>query len=473
MPEQRERVGIIDNDAWADKMRDRYFAEITDVVDRAEGEIDSAISMGLFIRGFEGAWMDDNTYALRGDKESRLKFQHWFGWDPADDVTTREQLGTIEAFYATGFDFEYVSKEAFARKIFDLCIGDGNKTGFGMRYKEVFQGFKTGDFGAHTAKIKRAMQERVAKEGGMQQVWFDTVFGDDQQMREEYHKKLTDTIRARQGEMEKLGNLRDEAIKKSHSENAGHYQKYEMEDGELLFIPVGWQAAREYVLGDEKKTDARTRLAGHFHEWSDVQQGREDLLGHTFGQGCYRIDPSAYGDLRGGITNYKTWDDFTRARNKKILAGIQADEAETDFLHADGWYTLGARDKNKKMSGMFLMYAHNNREEFRGKTVAEQEKLAVRHLVQKRFKIMLEKSPRDFLYALATAAQVPFRQVEGEGRINLRLGGYGDFPTINDLIHAINAGTFEEDGQPPATQISEFAAIPLSAEEAERQQNQD
>lgn len=155
---------------------------------------------------------------------------------------------------------------------------------------------------------------------------------------EGYFEKIKDN----QIGLQFMGEMKDEALKKHHIENAGYAQFYatgKIEPNgmkEFIWVPVSPTIAGAEARGDLPKTGARFRSAGHVHEVGSY----EERTGTTV-----KFNKKLLGMHRGDITTDKVHEE-TNTRMYKAAVGLGAKEDFVFYKVAENFFE--DEENNKK-----------------------------------------------------------------------------------------------------------------------------
>ncbi len=129
----------------------------------------------------------------------------------------------------------------------------------------------------------------------------------------EEFREYVATAKKNQAQLQILSTLRDDAITKHHSENAGHAQFVEVEYGNYMYMPVSPMEAANYVRADVRKVPPGNRADGHVHEIGWYEENTSAVV---------KFEAAAVGMWRGDITGTRMFEktNFRMAQNSIALA---------------------------------------------------------------------------------------------------------------------------------------------------------
>jgi len=164
-------------------------------------------------------------------------------------------------------------------------------------------------------------------------------------------KKYLQTIRDRQVGLQSIGNLRDEALKGLHPENAGHVKFFELilnGRKEWLWMPTSSKIAKDYVSTDMRKISPATLAKFHVHGVGLYDEKTSASAGFDFDiLQSQRKDIKAERDFRD--TNARMVENsMGLASGESALVRVGQDIANVPIRHKDTKEII--RYENKKLS---------------------------------------------------------------------------------------------------------------------------
>jgi hypothetical protein len=423
-------------------------------------EADKAALAGLFKRGFNESWVDDVIIGVMTDQAARAKIGKALGWTNLD--FSADRIGDVETFFATG-DLKTTSENVVLRELFDEGANAKNEKKK-LSVAQVLQGARTGKFENENGEFSKEDVEEYRKNiedhlkslgrvlTADQKEMFDTLFSSkegDAAKRAEYVDNYLKSMRDNQASLQFFGNLRNEAIKNNHAENAGWALSHDVGGGEALYVTSGTRMARDHVFGDLNKTDTRQRAASHSHVAADLAVG-------DFGQVIKRIRRNDLAIVRTGITNSQSWGG-TNARWVKNYTGFASGDNLADHMNEAGELLIGHSDnsqaawKQTNAAEFAQATAHLNEADPAQKAQKKkiEEALTAQNVVKEVFMPQMETNMQDFLITSATASNVNPIDALTQGKMSMRIpylkdGKVHEFEckNINDLITAMRDGTF-------------------------------
>ncbi len=434
-------------------------------------EQDKAGLMGLFKRGMDRSWLDDAIYAIRNNKEAKEQIGDKLGWK--DNIYTDDKIRDIQMLFATA-DVDFVKKNATMSYFQD--VGENE---FGMKQGEINEGIRTGVFKNKagkdiTAEFKGKVDGLIESNGFDQtdehKQLFDSIFastmGYDQQKLDEMQKLRTralndylETTRKNQSEFQFLGNLRTDALKSGHVENAGYALAREVGGGESLYMGMGVRSARRHVMGDARKMDLRNRAGMQSHSFGYLDEDN--------GQVITEIHQDKFGDLMNGV-DPRTWN-AVNPRMRVHMMGLSSSDKfgsyrDTDdsfyvsrMTNSDGTQTNAAKTWNTKLSKDKKFSGHWQR----AKTQNDQEGLIATAQMNRVFAREMRGSMSAFVMAAAEASGGNATNAAMDGNINFKIfnpkkGTAKLYQNVNQLIADYNKGDWSMDGELPVERINNF-----------------
>jgi hypothetical protein len=430
-------------------------------------EADKLALGGLFQRAFDGAWIDDVIEGTRRNTDMKKKLEDNLNWK--DNEMTPEKLRDIHMMFASGVDMDFVRQNSVVTSLADLA---GQKKYGGLKVEEVHERIRNGTLEqymkAASPDFQNDLDDLVDKSSGLQNTDIATVISGSDSDRAEFMDKYMKVVKDNQAQFQMLGNMRDKAIGKNHSENAGWALSREV-GGEVMYVPMGVDAARDHVLGDLNKTDSLIRLSQHPHVISNLDEDTGNLTG---------IREKEAETIFTGLEDPRVFNRI-RARNLKQLMTISAGENLNEFLDQDGNFVVGStKKKSGKNAGAdagalkAISTKIGNMTERQGKKLAEEigvdydteiknfagldddgkQSVVSKFYLQKQIIPMIRAEPKFFLMASSVAAKSDQRDALNEGKIRLKVegvSGLGDIDNINKIIDWYNDHGGPNDG--PAT----------------------
>ena len=404
---------------------------------------DEAISNAMGMRGQEGWWFDDHDYALRDTPKARKQFKKAFGWDPSNALSSQDKYGTIMSLDATGHDKQFAIKDRFMR----LMAEEAQKLDVPIR--DVYQGL-AGVKGlkfdpSQASELKQRMQAIATKLGGDQYDNYKIIFEAGGTQLEDWNKDYMERLERYKPYFEYWANNRDTAIKGNHTEMAGQFQVAEVAPGKKMFVGSGATSAAKYGLGDLAKGGPTDRKKQHGHVFGKVLQydfAHPDKP--QFGQFLYEYEDEPYRVVHSDTNDYRIWNAATTTRNKNWDAGYEADVDLTLYKDKLGYARHGFSSRTDGgLAGDFAAYKNLNKDVFRGKSLKEQEALASKLMMHKKFYKQLRYAQPHFLFSQAFAAGVDALEAQRNGTMRAKFAGVGKYNNISKLIKDVNDGKFD------------------------------
>jgi hypothetical protein len=485
------------------------------MIDRAEknnGELsseDRAMLMGFMKRGFDKSWIDDMIYGIRGDRKAKAKIANAFGWK--NDDFTKDKIRDLQMFFASGANLKFVRDNSVITQIADACESE-----FGMEFTDVQESLKTGVFknssgqnitGEVRDRVRTYMKEKLMSFSAEQEQIFQSFFEQDsfgqtaearilefdnlvrahqtngfvdadgaaklkQSFREqvaatedalavERTKAVDEWLRVQedhQDELQFVSNLRDEALRNGHAENAGWANAVKVADGRTLYLARGARQANAHVLGDAKKMKPTQLADFQTHSYARITES-------GLGQMILDIDEEEYQALRRLVADPNTWRN-TNQRDRLLRVGLTSIDDATSFRNSDSSFNAGAlRDARGQFTRAAQQWAEKYKEEKEGRlfsSISEQEQMSYisSHLMEHNFVKQMRGNMSDFLMTLAEVSGVNQLEAMQEGKINIRLynphrNESVHYTKVQDLIEDYNEGHWNEN-KPVARKLSNF-----------------
>ena len=293
-------------------------------------ENDKAALMGLFKRGFDRAWIDDAIYAIQDHPAANEQIAQLLGWQDReyDDAKVRD----IQMLFASGADVNFVRDNQIMSNIVDAAQQ------MGMSYAQALEGMRSGVFEHEGENVTKQLQEAVdglmketrqahlLDDGTDQKKLFDAFFeGADDALRERSMKNWMQVQQDNQSQLQFLGNLRPEALRNGHTENAGWALTADIGGGQTMYMAQGIRRARAHVLGDAQKMGLRDRMGMQSHSYADLDEDN--------GQVLTRVREGEFASLMAGA-DARTMNAMN-TRLQKHLLGLSGTDERTDFIDAD------------------------------------------------------------------------------------------------------------------------------------------
>lgn len=453
-------------------------------------EQDKAAMMGLFKRGLDRSWLDDAIYAIRDHAEAKEMIADELGWK--DNEYTDDKIRDIQMLFATG-DVDFVKKNAVFSYMQDVGQND-----FGIEQANIFEGIRTGSFKDKvgkdiTAEFKEKVQNLMNDPSNRfsmtddQKALFEQIFASTlkvdqkklsemQRARSEALNEYLEQTRKNQSEFQFLGNLRPEALKSGHTENAGYALTRDIGGGETLYMGMGVRSARRHVMGDARKMDLRNRAGMQSHSFAYLDENNGQVLTY--------VHEDKYADLMNGIDprTYNAVNPRARVHMMGLSSsdkfGQYRDSNDNSFyvskmLHADGTMTNAAKTWQSQLSqdGQF-------KEQWaKAKSQKEQEKLMAAAQMNRIFAPQMRGNVSAFVMLAAEAAGMNPTNAAMDGGINFKIfnpaanggaGGEKRYTNIQELINDYNAGNWSMGGAIPLKRIPNFVPTDKEGREASK-----
>ncbi len=453
-------------------------------------EQDRAALMGLFKRGFDRAWIDDAIYAIMDNEEAKELIGDELGW--TNSKYSDEKVRDIQMLFATGANVDFVKDNAVVTSISDVLEND-----HGIRNtEEVMKMMSTGVYldksGVDVSqqvhdKVRESMASTNTKFSSEQEQNFVNFFkhlvkGDEQALLDVQSQRnkivggWMKEIRARQSEMQYLGNLRPEAIANGHYENAGWALTREVGGGESLYVAQGLRSARAHVMGDVRKSDVRTRAKSQTHSWADlderngqvVTQIREGQFTDTFNG----IDPRTFNSINPrarvhmmGLSGSDKYSDFRDGSDGSFTAARMTDST--------GALTNAGKTWSQELSQDSVYGSHFKK----AKTRDRQQELMSAGIMNRLYAREIRGNTHGFLMLAAEAAGMDPTQAARDGKINFKMYNPAEgkeirYRDVNRLIDDFNRGDWEMDANgrfsrssKPSSQLQHFTPSSGKADE--------
>jgi len=435
---------------------------------------DRAALAGFFKRGFNESWVDDVIIGVMTNEESRAAIGSQLGW--RDAGFSPDKIRDLEMFIASGGNTKFAKNNVVISEIVDEAM-NGDKE-YRMSVAQVYEGLNTGVFKKEDGtsfspeaiqKLKAATRKRLTEENRVlttyQQDLFDKFLATEAkqiegsaQQRGEVMKHYLDTLEESQGSMEWFGNLRNEAIRNGHGENAGWALSHDVGGGKSMYIASGVRMARDHVYFDLNKTDQYMRSKAHPHSDVNLAIGGE---GEDYGQISTEIRDYDYKTMRGDIVD-ANGHRGTTARTIQFHMGLSSADKTADQKDSNGFFAVGkakstravwrknqalafklAKEKRLKLSnGVTVNEADENKRE---------EALAAMMVMKNIMVPQMRANMNDFLMTAAVASGMSaYDGVKGNMRLSLpyfeKDGSvhYKSFSRAQDFIGAVRSGMFGE-----------------------------
>ncbi len=459
---------------------------------------DKAVMMGLFKRGFDRAWIDDAIYAITGNKEANRLIGEKLGWD--DDEYVDDKIRDIQMLLASGVDVDFVRNNGVISQIKDVAEMD-----FKLNMKQMEKGLTTGKFVDKAGKdITKAIHDKVLsfmKDNDMkfnvdQEMMFADFFSGVEEAqtkaRERIDKRLanmgelgkseefiaevtkrhnawssrTDNASAAaavrestykgwirkhmesQSEMQFLGNLRPDALKVGHAENAGWALSSKMADGSNLYLGTGMRRARRHVMGDALKMRATDRTSFQTHSYANLTESQ-------WGQMITSLRLDDYLAIRGNTTDPNTFRN-TNARDRLLRAGLSSIDKVDDYTDENNTFEVAMlRHKKGAKKGQLTNLAQNWAVKYKQWTGNNFDELSddmkqafiVQQTMQKNFGKQMSGNIKDFLMTLSEMGGVDMLEAFQQGKMNIRMynpakGEMVKYDNVQKLIEHYNNGDF-------------------------------
>lgn len=434
---------------------------------------DRAALMGLFKRGMNSAWMDDAIISIMENDESREQIASQLGWK--DQVFSTDKIRDVEMLFASGGDVKFAAKNVVMSDLQDVGVHD-----LGMNEAGIIQGLKDGNLvdkngnkvtGAQMKeKVMESLKRQRRQLTAQQEEWLDMLTKDAGRQVDKtdaFVESYLDVLRTNSSQMQYLGNIRDDAIKGGHGENAGWALARDIGNGEKMYMAMGLRSARNHVMGDVNKTDLRLRAKAHPHMVADLDEENGQIITKV------RMDDLA--TIRNGI-DYRTHSGTT-GRYTKLMSGIGASDSAHKLME-NGRLRVG---KSKAAQASFKS---RNAGMFAAKTAGMsgqqkaqmEEALTARGIVQDIFAPQMATDQVDFALNLASTTGENKLQAANKGAIRLTIpiikpdGSVGQktYSKVQDLTQDIRAGVFGH----ISLDIPDFTPPDLSPEELAQQQQE-
>ncbi len=305
-------------------------------------ENDKASIMGLFKRGFDRAWIDDAIYAIQDNPEANAAIAQILGWKDrdCDDAKVRD----IQMLFASGADIDFVRDNQIMSNVVDAAQS------MGMSYAQALEGLRNGTFEHEGENVTQALRKKVRElmeqtrqahlvdEEGDQKKLFEAIFdGADEGLRNASMKSWMQVQKDNQSQLQFLGNLRPEALKNGHTENAGWALTADVGGGQTMYMAQGIRRARNHVLGDAQKMTLRDRMGMQSHSYADLDEDN--------GQVLTRVREDEFASLMSGA-DARTMNAMN-TRLQKHLLGLSGTDQKTDFIDAeDGLFRAAVMTKS-------------------------------------------------------------------------------------------------------------------------------
>lgn len=420
-------------------------------------EQDRAALMGLFKRGFDRAWIDDTIYAIRDNKEANALIGEQLGWN--NDRSNEEKIRDIQMLFASGGDIEHVKRNGVITSVQDVLVHD-----YGVKdTSKILAGIKSGNFKDSsgnniTKEVEKKMNEFMAKSGGTfgeeQKKMIDAIFEGDTPGQKALRSNLVtswlQSTRERQSELQFLGNLRPEALKTGHIENAGWALTRDVGGGESLYVGQGVRSAKAHVIGDWRKMTVRERLQAQSHSMLHLDERNNQValrvLRDNMAVMFAGIDPRTFNSINARLSSH--------------LLGLSATDRASDFV-VDGHFQAGRmRGKDNKLTDAAKTWIKElkNEAENLGKNasdaaramaaaVTEQEQEAAMSMAMMSdvFSEQMHGSMQGFIMNAASGAGLNATKSAMTGDINFSIYNPEkkkrvEYTNVNDLINDYNKG---------------------------------
>lgn len=424
-------------------------------------EQDRMSLMGLYKRGFDRAWIDDAISAILKDPKASEEIGEVLGW--TSEVATEDKVRDVSMLFASG-DLDFVKKNAVATTVTDVAVHD-----YGMSEADAIEGMRTGVFKdeATTKKIKDTIEARKKefniRFGTDQQEMFDDIFNAATDASAKARSSINisswlNTTRDRQSELEFVGNLRGDALKNGHPENAGWALSKNVGRGENIYLGMGVRSARAHVMGDARKMGIRERFM-QSHAYGDLHEKN----GQTF----MRIFADKYADLMSGV-DPRSFANYANTRLVLNMQGLSGSDKAVDFVQ-DGIFHAGKMfDDKGELTNAGKNWAselENDKQfgaEFKAsKTQEAQQAVMAKAMVQRVFATQGKGEMKGLVLALAAAAGVDGYTAASEGTINMKIYNpkhkeVREYKNINEWIEAYNKGDWGDEA--PKDKLQNFVA---------------
>ena len=417
---------------------------------------DQAALMGLFKRGVDRAWIDDTITAIMNNEEARELIGEELGW--TNDTYRDEKIRDIQMLFATGANVDAVRKNAVITTIKDVAIHDHGIKDNGKLLEMIRSGeFRDANGTDITSQLKGTIDAWMKKRktqfadtskafADSQKDLFESVFkGADaaaDSMRKTMVEDWLNVMKQNKSEMQFLGNLRPDALKGGHVENAGHALARDVGGGQTMYVGMGIRSAKAHVLGDWRKMTARDRLQAQSHcifeltaSHGQVPVGiqEEELL--IFGDG---LEPRNVSQLNVRMRKHLRGVSEAEKKQKLRKGGYY----EGDRILVDGKLTVTAKGIMEKIEEeepelwAELQAAQNTN---------EQQAVVSKFVMNKVYEPVLRLKPELAIAAMADGAGVNPTTALLEGTINRRMynprkGEWVEYSKVNALIKDLKNG---------------------------------
>ncbi len=420
---------------------------ISTYVDKTEkGEVtdaDRAQLMALFNRGFDRAWIDDAIYGITDNPEAYQKIAQHLGWK--DSNFTPDKIRDVQMLFASSGNVDFVKDHAVMSRILDVGENDyrmstpdiiaamQGKKNFGV-YDRDGKLVKEKTIDEVRADIELTKKNDHISWTSVQEGLFDRIL--NKQANTDVDKWL-DVQRDRQAEFEFLGNLRGEAIKGAHTENAGWALNRAVSDKEALYIGGGTRMARGHVIGDVKKTDVRLRSAFHPHTVAKV-------MTEKFGQTMLMLNEDLLSVIRNGIDDMRTWSNTTPRWINHMLGFSATDETKNFKDDETGSLRIGASKNSQDAWKDFFKQNYNIDNIFEGLDEEGIEKKTGELIMHNILIPQLRANQKDFLLTAAKVTGVDSLDAINLGKMKMKIAGV-EITNINQLVDLYEKGAFGSD----------------------------
>lgn len=447
-------------------------------------EQDRASLMGLFKRGLDRSWIDDAIYAIRDNAEAKELIGDQLGWK--DNIYTDDKIRDIQMLFATGGNVDFVKQNQVMSYVQDVGQND-----LKLDMKDILKGMETGQFinklGKDVTKEYKGKVDELMKRSGLkfddnseQKRMLDSIFAtvtetdkkkleDIQKARMQMLHEYMETTRDRQSEFQFLGNLRSEALKSGHVENAGYALTRDVGGGELLYMGMGVRSARNHVMGDAKKMDLRNRAGMQSHSFGYLDENN--------GQVMTEIHEDKYSALMNGLDS-RTYN-AVNPRARLHFMGLSSADRFNDYRDADdksfyvsrmtdskGNLTNAAKTWNTALSADHEYSSSWNS----ARTEKEQERIMASAQMNRIFAPQMRGNIGAFVMTAADAAGLNPTNAYMDGKINFKMfnpreGRTRQYQHIQELITSYNDGDFSLNGEKPQTRIPDFVTTDRASQE--------
>ncbi|MEK7084695.1 MAG: hypothetical protein AAB932_05670, partial [Patescibacteria group bacterium] len=318
----------------------------------------SGVLIGMGVKkALKQGWVDDTNTALWIDPVMGPLMKEKAGWtsDAYSADHNRDNLMMI----ASGGNVDFVRDNIITTEMLESAKKLGiveNSAAGGQQFFDMARGGKFTDTQQEQMRqdmIQRMTEEQrreftpelakrldmvLSKDAGERDAFFNGrgEWGD-----ENFEEGYLTVIKQKQGDMQRLANMRDDALRNGHPESSG-YAITQPLDGEVLSMPVNISAAEAYHSGEFTKANVSDQIKAAVHY--SFKRLTEDN-----GQVAFELHEDKFKIALGGVHTMQTHEKVA-PRTRYIFAGLSGQKGSWEQARdaANGnRFDVGAM-KNKK-----------------------------------------------------------------------------------------------------------------------------